>query len=598
MNPSRLLVASAAVASLVPSARAQLGVVWNRALTQRTGGDTALGAGDALYHVGWWNGPATVDSIVTRIDPDGTVRWERWFDHVDGDRLRALATIPGGGVVACGWSDLDPSAAENIAVAVVRYDADGNEAWRRFVDASPFGDEIAFEARVTPAGEILVGGTGAPTPAGEDLGLWKFSADGTLLWSLYSDHAHGSRDRGTALEIDAQGNSVLLGDSLGHRLILVKADPNGTRLWQREFLEAGSGFSVATDVALDAAGNVHCLATSEVAGGNRVVVVKFDAAGTFVWQREVVGPGSFDDSPREIRVDVRGDVVVNGYFRRYEQSVEISDGFVARLSPEGLTRWIRTVDGPAHGRESLNGVLLDGDGDLYACGNLTDTTSAGPSQTLVIRYDAYGIEKWRQAYDTPHFTPSSDGWGEIFAGSDGTVFTAGTTSTLPPGPISVPVFARFERSTASLCFGDGSAIPCPCGNESGAGLGAGCVSSLGFGARLTDSGSPRLSADTFVLSASGMPNSNVVFFQGDNATAAPFGDGLLCTTGGLRRLRTRTIIGGSASYPLAGELPISVAGAVHGPLVRTYQALYRNASDFCTPATFNTTNALAVRWSL
>jgi hypothetical protein len=55
--------------------------------------------------------------------------------------------------------------------------------------------------------------------------------------------------------------------------------------------------------------------------------------------------------------------------------------------------------------------------------------------------------------------------------------------------------------------------------------------------------------------------------------------------------------GGASSYPAAGDLPISLKGAVTAPGLRFYQTWYRNAASYCTPSTFNFTNGLVVLWN-
>ena len=79
---------------------------------------------------------------------------------------------------------------------------------------------------------------------------------------------------------------------------------------------------------------------------------------------------------------------------------------------------------------------------------------------------------------------------------------------------------------------------------------------------------------------------------------AVFGDGLLCLGGTLVRLRTVAAAGGSASIGTGSTASISTLGAVTQPGVLRYQALYRNAANFCTPSTFNTTNGLEITWTL
>jgi hypothetical protein len=151
-----------------------------------------------------------------------------------------------------------------------------------------------------------------------------------------------------------------------------------------------------------------------------------------------------------------------------------------------------------------------------------------------------------------------------------------------------------------FCFGDGSGTACPCGNSGTAGNG--CASSVNaVGANLASSGSASIANDTFVLTGSGMPSSSALYFQGTAQTAsgagAVFGDGLRCAGGTVTRLGTKTNIGGTSSYPQAGNLSISVKGGNAAGNVRDYQCWYRNAAAFCTPSTFNLTNGMEITWA-
>jgi hypothetical protein len=66
--------------------------------------------------------------------------------------------------------------------------------------------------------------------------------------------------------------------------------------------------------------------------------------------------------------------------------------------------------------------------------------------------------------------------------------------------------------------------------------------------------------------------------------------------GGLvHRLGTTTNSLGSSSWPPVGQR-ISVQGVVAAGDTRAYQCWYRDASAFCTSATFNLTNGWLVRW--
>ncbi|MCY2961186.1 MAG: hypothetical protein NTY35_13580 [Planctomycetota bacterium] len=158
-----------------------------------------------------------------------------------------------------------------------------------------------------------------------------------------------------------------------------------------------------------------------------------------------------------------------------------------------------------------------------------------------------------------------------------------------------------------FCIGDGVTphVACPCGNNSPTASAVGCLNSLGSGGSLRASGNAGLVDDgdgtpSVLLSGSAMPNSSCLYFQGtsqqNGGNGAAFGDGLRCAGGTVTRLATKSNASGSSSYPVAGDLPVSVKGLVTAPGTRTYQAWYRNAATFCAAATFNLTNGVEIVW--
>jgi hypothetical protein len=156
-------------------------------------------------------------------------------------------------------------------------------------------------------------------------------------------------------------------------------------------------------------------------------------------------------------------------------------------------------------------------------------------------------------------------------------------------------------TSSTYCFGDGSSEACPCGNSPAPGHG--CPNSAhASGARLIHaSGDPSILADTVVLGASNLPPGQpCLFFQGTIALSGqPFGDGLRCAGGTVRRLATKSAAGGQANYPDPGEPSVSQAGMV--PFLgepRTYQVWYRDPGSDCTGARFNLTNGVSVLWSI
>jgi hypothetical protein len=147
-------------------------------------------------------------------------------------------------------------------------------------------------------------------------------------------------------------------------------------------------------------------------------------------------------------------------------------------------------------------------------------------------------------------------------------------------------------SGTGYCHGGSSGFPCPCGNN---GTGdEGCANSTGSGAALSGSGAADTTADTLVLSAEQCP-SHVpgLFFSGPGQLAGlPFGDGLRCVAGPIRRLG---VVSTSAAGIAQTPWTLSVLEGLNPGDVRNYQYWYRDVPGPCNSG-FNTTNGQNVQW--
>jgi hypothetical protein len=147
-----------------------------------------------------------------------------------------------------------------------------------------------------------------------------------------------------------------------------------------------------------------------------------------------------------------------------------------------------------------------------------------------------------------------------------------------PGPVGTP-----------LCFGDGSGSACPCAN-SGA-PGHGCENSAGLGGvQLAATGCPELRR--ILLVGTGFPPMAAPTVQPMRSrflepTPPVFGDGLLCLQAPVVRLTAGFAQGGTFRGPIQHG---AMAGAFY------YQLWYRNMPTFCTPETFNLSNAYGVTY--
>ena len=149
------------------------------------------------------------------------------------------------------------------------------------------------------------------------------------------------------------------------------------------------------------------------------------------------------------------------------------------------------------------------------------------------------------------------------------------------------------------CFGDGTGPPaCPCANNGASGRGCANSAVASTGALLTATGVASISADTVTCTCTDLTGPGLFFSAtGVLGTPVAFGDGILCAAVGIVRMGVVFPTGNSASYP--GGLtpnPVHVAGGIAAPGTFHFQCWYRDAVSFCTPATYNLSNGLAMVW--
>jgi len=134
----------------------------------------------------------------------------------------------------------------------------------------------------------------------------------------------------------------------------------------------------------------------------------------------------------------------------------------------------------------------------------------------------------------------------------------------------------------------------PCGNDGGAE--SGCANSAGAGAILAGGGSASAGADDLTFQCTQLPaNKPSLLFAGVTQTNGGagnlFGDGLLCTGGGIQRL---TLVFSSASGEAAYGPGIVAQGGWASGDTRNFQVWYRDTTGPCGTG-FNTSNGVEVQ---
>lgn len=251
--------------------------------------------------------------------------------------------------------------------------------------------------------------------------------------------------------------------------------------------------------------------------------------------------------------------------------------------------------------KGISAADLDGDGDLDIFGG-----NYGSNDFSVYVNQGRGTFAPQVRYGTGMRT--LDVVAADFSG-DGLVDVAALVGLPPSGLATAIAIVEGRSSTSTIeayCFGDGSGAACPCANPGG--LGRGCDNSSNTGgALLAASGLASLSSDTLLFTTSGeKPSALSTIAQADTQISpVVFGQGLRCAGGLLKRLYTKSAVGGAISAPMGTEPQVHVRSAELGDTIsagsiRYYYVYYRDPTVLggCPAAsTFNSTQSLAVTWT-
>ncbi len=320
-------------------------------------------------------------------------------------------------------------------------DAQAIEAWvQRFTSQ---GDLHRPAMAIDANGDVLVtsvsyGGDPAYGGSHDDWVTLKYSAAGVPLWTNYYNGPENSMDMSHALTVDASGNVLVTGVSVGSPDVptlctTVKYSPDGAALWTRQ---VASGSSGGWALAVDAVGNVFVTCQSPWEGTHYdILTLKYSSAGDLLWTRRYNGPANTDDMPWAMATDVDGNVVVAGLARGAGQFNSVTlkyssaggllwtslcrmtvaalaldsngnvvitgnrDGDYAtvKYSSAGVPLWTNYYNGNAS--DFANAVAVDASGNVVVTGE--SVGSGGLSDYATIKYSSAGVPLWTNRYDGP-----------------------------------------------------------------------------------------------------------------------------------------------------------------------------------------------------
>ncbi len=244
----------------------------------------------------------------------------------------------------------------------------------------------------------------------------------------------GGPDEGTAVAIDASGNTFVTGffssptivfgtytltNTALETIFIVKYDPSGNVLWAKSGaggISQDRAFSVCTDPSGNSFITGYFLSPSVTFGtytitnggaGWAVYLVKFDPTGNVLWAKSAGGWSQ--DLSYGVSCDPSGNVFMTGQF----SSAMITFGtftltsggwntiFITKYDPNGNVLWAKNAGGT--GNDCSTAISIDGAGNSYITGYFWSSsitfgtytlTNVGCSDLFIVKYDPNGNVLW------------------------------------------------------------------------------------------------------------------------------------------------------------------------------------------------------------
>jgi hypothetical protein len=318
-------------------------------------------------------GAGREDVLLIKLDASGAMQWAKTAGTAGSDVAYSVRQTSDGGYIVSGSSDGVTGVPQLL---LSKFDSAGVFQW-----ASTLGNTsdsaAGFSVQQTTDGGYIV--TGFPAGAIGGLGLLKYNATGQLQWLRLTP---GPNHYGFSVQQTTDGGYIVTGNKQGsdYDLSLLKFDVSGNLQWAQ--LGVGSGYDKGSSVQQTSDGGyiVAGVTSSFGAGGQDVLLLKYDSTGTLQWARTAGGSG--DEAADFVQQTSDGGYIVSGHTASFGTGQNV---LLLKYDAAGTLQWAKSGGGST----TSTSVQQTADGGYLVAGS-TASFGAGGSDVLLIRTDSNG----------------------------------------------------------------------------------------------------------------------------------------------------------------------------------------------------------------
>ncbi len=260
------------------------------------------------------------DYITIKYNSNGELQWDvRYLGDTDAStRAMAIAVDADGNSYVTGFTHGTDGRPK---IATIKYNTSGQQQWLAMFQNPDTYSSMGHCITLDSQGNVYIAG---------GLGLYeeicnyqtlKYNIDGELQWSdVYNPNFRLDGElisSPVAIAIDAAGNTLITGSGwMGIREVYntIKYNTGGELQWFSLYDGLPSGFSIASDIAVDSQGNSYITGGSDNSNlyNYDIATLRYDNSGRQEWVQRFNGPTNGDDNGEAIAIDNQNNIIVTG----------------------------------------------------------------------------------------------------------------------------------------------------------------------------------------------------------------------------------------------------------------------------------------------
>lgn len=359
----------------------------------------------------------STDYLILKYNTSGSLLWSRTYDGTahSSDYLKDMILDDSGNIYVTGNSN-EGAANGYFNWLTIKYSPDGEMRWKKSLDWTLHGEDIAYSITLDEKRNIFVGGYGL-APGGLqnfDIVLAKYNNDGIEQWvRSYDSSPIGHADWGYSVVADDSGCSYISGYSYSSKIITIKYDENGNQIWLREYPRMNAEYVNPLYSKIDKLNTIIVNGYYQVAGQSNFVTLKYDRNGKQLWDRVFDSPVGASDFAQGIFIDDSCNVYIAGSTQGQSTSY---DYLILKYSPSGDTLLEKTYDDGIGESDIAYSLAVDKYQNIYLTGSSYSLSNI--NDFLTLKYNSTGELIWSKKYSIPHdnisYSICLDNYNSIF----------------------------------------------------------------------------------------------------------------------------------------------------------------------------------------